>query len=369
LKKCEVTGEVPKQGLQEGRRLGSAVFGDKIYVFFGSRKHKQDAIFEDRFDLFAVDMKKMEWERIGDDTFLEMVHEDNLVAAQMSQYPPAMKVFFTQQLHVNATQRLQLLKAEVVGQNIYLYSANWKEFVIYNPEKKSLEKFEDFSPQEGWMIKSHQNDLILFRIKKDSEQMNAVRVFIEYQHLNNAVEKETPSFSSGASYMKFLWEEKAFADITFIVQGEEILAHRAILGKSRYFMNMFQSGMMEASSTRIDVPGDVSVGNFKAILEYIYCEKVALTETLALDLVVLADMYFLEKLKADCEDYLSKNLSVESFLRVMNVAETADSKKLKDRVMSFLVGNIEKIMTEVDVEKIPTEILMKGILFVKQNKK
>ncbi len=42
-------------------------------------------------------------------------------------------------------------------------------------------------------------------------------------------------------YMEFLWKEKPFPDVTFIVQNEEVLAHRVILLKSRYFQNMFNS--------------------------------------------------------------------------------------------------------------------------------
>ena len=42
-------------------------------------------------------------------------------------------------------------------------------------------------------------------------------------------------------HMELLWKEKSFADVTFVVQNQEIPAHRAILLKSRYFQNLLKS--------------------------------------------------------------------------------------------------------------------------------
>jgi len=81
-RKCEMTGEVPTQGVQEGRRLGSVTFGDKIYVFFGRGKHQQGVLFENRYDLFTVDMESLKWEK-AHKSFFEVTHEDTFLATQM----------------------------------------------------------------------------------------------------------------------------------------------------------------------------------------------------------------------------------------------------------------------------------------------
>ncbi len=88
-----------------------------------------------------------------------------------------------------------------------------------------------------------------------------------------------------------------------------------------------------------------------------------------MELIILADMYFLPNLKADCENYLSAKLSVENFVKVMKVAETADSEKLEKKVVSFLTLNIEKVKQEVDIHIIPPELFIKSILELKSNKK
>jgi len=104
-------------------------------------------------------------------------------------------------------------------------------------------------------------------------------------------------------------------------------------------------------------------------LEFIYFGKVSLTEKLALDLIVLADMYFLSDLKTDCETYLSACLSVKNFLDVMKAAEVADSNKLEDKVAVFLITNLEKLNQELDVSLIPQELFVKAMRKMKLNHK
>jgi len=145
---------------------------------------------------------------------------------------------------------------------------------------------------------------------------------------------------------------------------------------------MIIGGMIEASSNKITVP-DISPTNFKgiyqillasppiiilAILEYIYYDKVDLTEPLAMELIILADMYFLPNLKEDCANYLSKKLTVTNFVEVMKVSQTVESEKLEKRVVSFLISNIEKVEQVVDFRVIPQELLIKAIKDLKSSK-
>jgi len=49
-------------------------------------------------------------------------------------------------------------------------------------------------------------------------------------------------------HMYLLWKKKLFADVTFVVENEEILAHRNILVKCHYFLNMFTSNITYSRS-------------------------------------------------------------------------------------------------------------------------
>jgi len=264
---------------------------------------------------------------------------------------------------------INLLRVKVVNQNICIAHQYQRGDYTYNPATNILQPSKG-SLEESFTRKYHQNHCISYQFNLRQDPSNKTcTINYHYSEMPTDPKKQgetttkTAKHSSQVSHMKLLWEEKPFADITFIVQDEEIQAHRIILLKCRYFQNMFKSGMIEANSAKINVPGEISVENFKAILEFIYCDKIALTESLALDLVVLADMYFLTKLKVDCEDYLSKNLALGNFLSVLNVSQTADSERLKEKVVNFLVGNIQKVKEEVDAQKIPAEIWIQAILY------
>jgi len=327
-------GEVPRARLNST----SVLFEDKIYLFAGNSTGGLFGGNQNLSDLSVLNLQNMVWNRIHKRDFLSF-------------------------------ERPDLVKAEVVGENIYISSPEFSEFSLYNPKTGALQKSESVSPKEGYILKSYLNDFILFRITSEGYGSDKI-IIIEYHSsdLEKTEKNGLTETSQMPSHMELLWKDKLFADITFVIQNEEILAHRNILIKSRYFLTMFQSGMMEANSDKINVP-DISPTNFKAILEFIYCDKITLTETLALDLIILADMYSLAKLKADCETYLSTHLTTENFLNVLKAAETGDSQKVKDKVVSFLATNIKKVKQEVDICTIPHELLIETILYQQQNKK
>ena len=99
-----------------------------------------------------------------------------------------------------------------------------------------------------------------------------------------------------------------------------------------------------------------------AILEYIYFRKITLTEKLAMDLLILADMYCMAELKADCEAYLSMHMKTTNLLEIIKAAETADSEKLENKIINFLCGNLQEYNTEMGLQFIPPQLLVKCIL-------
>jgi len=339
--KCQVTGQIPKAR----QSPCSIIFRNKLHLFGGNRK-SQSLIDQGgpMNDLHVLDLETMKWDGFCQTNFLP-------------------------------TRMLTTLQADIIGQNIYIYSQDSAEFLVYNPNSLTVQKSETATPIKGFRIKSFDGRTTLFRFAASFGK--GKRIAYQIFNLDNSKTEQaqktesrglTETFSSPLSHMERIWKEKSFADITFIVQGEEIPVHRVILVKCRYFQNMFQSGMIEANSDKINVP-DISSTNFKAILEYIYCDKIALTEPLALDLIILADMYFLTKLKSDCEGYLSTHLTIQNLLNVVKAAETADSEKLNERVVSFLIANIDKVKQEIDIHAIPPELFIKAISNLKQSKK
>jgi len=298
-------------------------------------------------DLYVLDLETMTWKRRYETNFLPFLHSSEF-------------------------------RGDVVGDKIFITSAGFAEFVIYDIAENKVNKSEGISPAHGFMIRSFQNNSKIFRFKTpplgDRWHLDVQDLILSSVKSDKTGSTQTQSVTirknilAQAPHMQLIWKDKPFADVTFVVQNEEIPAHRIILLKSHYFQTMLQSGMIESNSSKITVP-DISPTSFKAILEYIYFGKVSLTEKLALDLIVLADMYFLSDLKADCETCLSTCLNVKNFLDVMKAAEIADSGKLDDKVAAFLIINLEKLNQELDFSLIPQELFVKAIRKMKLNPK
>jgi len=318
-------------------------FDDKIYLIGSFKSTGFQRIW--RNDLSVIDLETLKREKIYENDFLPSSNFPNL-------------------------------RADVIGPKIFISSPYLEEFLIYDPIQNKTEQSQGVSPKNGYRVRSSLGNSTVFRFFKSAFGGGSL---MELQTLENLIISENSNerlqpvkinnkILPQASHMQLLWKDKLFADITFVVQDEEILAHKNILVKSHYFLTMFQSGMMESNSSKITVP-DISPINFKAILEFIYFGKIVLTEKLALDLIVLADMYFLSDLKADCESYLTTCVSMTNFLNYMKVAETADAQKLEDKVASFLITNLEKISEDIDSSLIPQDLLIKAMKKMKFGQK
>ena len=81
----------------------------------------------------------------------------------------------------------------------------------------------------------------------------------------------------------------------------------------------------------------------KELMKFIYCDEVKLEEDNAVELVILADKYFLEDLKLVCEEYLIKTLKMENFAARGKVAEMYEMKLLRKALVDFGVRNMGKI--------------------------
>jgi len=79
-----------------------------------------------------------------------------------------------------------------------------------------------------------------------------------------------------------------------------------------------------------------------------------------------ADKYFLPNLKEDCESYLSTQLNITNFSEFMKATKIAESEKLENQLVNFLITNFEKINQEVDIHLIPQDFFVKAMRKMKR---
>merc|ERR1719265_1986335 len=146
--------------------------------------------------------------------------------------------------------------------------------------------------------------------------------------------------------LRQLINNPVLSDVTFLVEGQPVYATRAHLAvRSEHFRALFCGGMKEstAHNKEIVLP-DVAHPVFLLLLEYVYTDRVGDFPTdLAVQLLIAAERFLLDRLKALCEDVIRKSIDVSNVVQIMMAAKSHRADGLKDICMDFILANEEKI--------------------------
>ncbi|KAF0901293.1 hypothetical protein E2562_039158 [Oryza meyeriana var. granulata] len=159
----------------------------------------------------------------------------------------------------------------------------------------------------------------------------------------DAPELEHPP-SNILDHLAGLVDDKDTADVTFVVQGEEFPAHRAVLAMRSPVFKAELYGPLKESNARIAVDG-MEPAVFRALLHFIYTDTTAAMDDLddaddkaqmILHLLEAADRYDVERLKLICELMLCKSLTVDTVAATLAMADQHHCQKLKEACVEFL---------------------------------
>ena len=129
------------------------------------------------------------------------------------------------------------------------------------------------------------------------------------------------------------------SDIHLLCQGEEIAAHRVVLGaRSPVFRAMFQSKMMESVKGEINIE-DADKDVLKEMLRYIYSVKVEEKFEKFKELLVLADKYQVEDLIKYCGTKVVESLNTDNVLQIGVFAELHNAEDLMQECVKFIIMN------------------------------
>ncbi|KAJ1687304.1 hypothetical protein LUZ63_018694 [Rhynchospora breviuscula] len=137
-----------------------------------------------------------------------------------------------------------------------------------------------------------------------------------------------------------LFERKETTDVSFEVDGEIFTAHRSVLAARSPVFNAELFGPMTESKMETIAIKDIKPLIFKAILHFVYTdslpdmsdEMVIITQ----HLLVAADRYGLDGLKSLCEDRLLRDISMDTAISTLALAEELALEELKDRCLCFI---------------------------------
>jgi len=158
--------------------------------------------------------------------------------------------------------------------------------------------------------------------------------------------------------LKEMLHNPEFSDVTFIVEGRQIYAHKIILSRRcEHFAAMFRSGMRESHESTIEMP-NVSYDVFMLVLEYLYTDSVKIEVDYAIEFYLLADLYQISRIKEMCILVIKRNLSSENAAKLLQASHDAHCQILKDICMEYIVVNFDFISKSEDIKVVSHGLLL-----------
>lgn len=148
--------------------------------------------------------------------------------------------------------------------------------------------------------------------------------------------------------LRHFFNDEEFSDVTFVVQGQKVYGHKMVLSiVSDCFRAMFTTGFRESQEMEIEIP-DCSYEAFYAVMEYIYTGQTPKMDagvavaggvdaasardvnlSRVVEILELADRFFLDHLKQICETMLQPTVSAETVEFLLPVAQKTNSGQLQ----------------------------------------
>ncbi|XP_045446024.1 BTB/POZ domain-containing protein 9 [Melitaea cinxia] len=137
-----------------------------------------------------------------------------------------------------------------------------------------------------------------------------------------------------------------YSDVTLIVEGVRIPAHKVILAASSdYFRALLYGGMREANQAEVELQAPLLA--FKALLRYVYSGHMGLSllrEDTVLDMLGLAHQFNFPELEAAVSDYLRQVLALRNVCAVLDAARLYGLDALMDYCYNFLDRNAAEVL-------------------------
>eukprot|EP01080_Neovahlkampfia_damariscottae_P010950 gene10950-3656_t len=137
-----------------------------------------------------------------------------------------------------------------------------------------------------------------------------------------------------------LVDNENFSDLKIRVGDIVVPTHKIILCRSPHFENMFSSGMMESTSEEIELEG-LNKEAFLEILNFIYRDKIEVTTSNCVGVLIYSLMFQLTVLASNCRTLVEQNLSPSISCQLLNIADLYGDMILKRICIKYIKMNYE----------------------------
>ncbi len=148
-----------------------------------------------------------------------------------------------------------------------------------------------------------------------------------------------------------LLESGQESDCTLLVgpEEDEFRAHRLVLlSRSPVFAKMFEHDTKESRESLVRIP-DLSPEIVAEMLRFVYTGTAPNIENVAIDLLVAADKYQLNRLKTMCENVLCGEICAQKgdLCRILILAHQHSAMHLKVECLRFICAHIGQFLANI----------------------
>mmetsp|Transcript_18157 Transcript_18157/g.23892 ORF Transcript_18157/g.23892 Transcript_18157/m.23892 type:complete len:547 (+) Transcript_18157:211-1851(+) len=204
------------------------------------------------------------------------------------------------------------------------------------------------------------------RLVEPLQNMRVVKVASYNEHTAaltdpSATAAPTSMSSSFLADLKSMIDNSDFSDITFVVEGQNIHAHKGYLAvRCEHFRAMFSSGMRESRENEVIIP-NIRYPIFLALLEYIYTDMTDITPENAIDLYNAADLYTLDRLKVLCEMSVQKGINFENAATLLQNADESHATRLREICMNFIIRHFDTVTKSEGFKSLSRELILETL--------
>lgn len=161
-------------------------------------------------------------------------------------------------------------------------------------------------------------------------------------------------FKEFDSFEKLLTNEE-FSDITIVAEGKSFKLHKCILStRSNVFEAMFRNDMVEKNQGTVQIE-DIRHEVLQELFQFVYTGKVNRITSIADDLLIAAEKYNIDGLKALCEKTMCDNLSEANALKYLKLAVTNNAQLLKSKTVNWIWLRLEGFIKKPEFNELGME--------------
>jgi hypothetical protein len=184
----------------------------------------------------------------------------------------------------------------------------------------------------------HDGSLFCFGGYDGRERLND---FVRFDFSVYDLSFEVPPSTIIADFRAMI-NDSTLSDVTFLVEGQPVYAHKLMLMRCSYFEALFLGQMKESRMSEIPI-SQVSHPIFLAIIEYLYTDQIKIPLSAAMEVFEAADLFCVPRLKTMCEKRMLQSITVDNAAAIFHSADMHSATALRQKAKKFILSHFEEV--------------------------